>query len=196
MSQAHQTDEPNETDPPSRLELDGRLDSIESWRSEVYQKQHWPVVQDLQTRVDDLEELVQEQAATIQSLTDQLETLSGLAEGQQSTPDLRNRDVYQSMLDRLVAKDQERYALTYREIEDVLVDKGHGKVWPAQLYDVIEDLAELPGFSEGERRYNGEEQRAIRVKRSALPFDPAVNEINNDWGAIQEANGIDSDDDD
>lgn len=179
-------------DAPSRQQLDGRLDKLESWKEHVYDGLHRPEVEELEERVDELENLVNEQAATIQSLTEQLETLSGLSDGQESSPELRNRDTYQSMIDRLVAKDREKLALTYREIEDVLADKGHGKVWPAQLYDVIEDLAELQGFSEGTRMYNSEEQKAIRVNRSKLPFDPAVNEINNDWGAVKARNEQDS----
>lgn len=160
--------------------LQNDVDALFNHREQVMQ----PKVEEQQSTVEDLRRQVNDLEATVQRLEAELDNLAGLADDEQSTPAARVRDVKTLMINAADAKagdDPENgtVAWTYSQIVDQLEANGHGRVYAAQAYNVMEDLDEHEGFAHVTN--HGDEQ-VLRVSYAALPAADRVNEINNAKG--------------
>lgn len=146
------------------------------------------VDQGVQAMRENLREQISELTATVEALEarcdrleSDVESLTGLTEDQDSTPERRARDVRQMMANQCEAKaDRDgrsgTVAWTYQDILKALESNGHGSLHPPQAYAVMEQLDQLDAFAEVK---NAEGDRVIRTSLDALTADGGVNEINN-----------------
>lgn len=151
-----------------------RLQRLEAAILELANGAHQPSADGgaaVQDRVADIE-------ATVAELEQTVDSLSGLAEGQQSTPEKRATDACLGLINQAEADDPDagQVSWTYREVQSFLEANGHGTVHPPQAYDVIEALDDVDGFV-GTTNRDG--QRVIRCNLRRVNADAAVNEINN-----------------
>lgn len=127
---------------------------------------------------DYLEEQVSSRLAEhedrIAELERQLESVAGLSDGEQSSPEKRAVDLAMALIRRAQSRaDSDRHAMWWREVQDALADLGHGppvhKPW---CFDAMEDVARAEGFGEVTiTNPDGREVRAVRVRLSELPSE-------------------------
>lgn len=153
----------------------GRLDSLEARISDVeayqnqYLKEH--VVPKLD-RVDELAAQVDDLKAMVEKQDELLESVVGLARGEQSSPEKRAVDTAMILIRRARNRvDEDKYLMWYRELQDSLADHGHGppvhKQW---VFDAMEDVAAAPGFGMTTTvNADGREVKALKVDLAKLP---------------------------
>jgi len=161
--------------------LQNDVDALFNHREQVMQ----PKIEDQQSTIDDLRGEVNNLEATVQRLEAELDNLAGLADDEQSTPAARVRDVKTLMINAASAKagdtpEDGTVAWKYGQIVDQLEANGHGRVYAAQAYSVMENLHEHAGFA---HVTNQDDEQVLRVSYAALPAADRVNEINNAEGA-------------
>jgi len=167
-----------------RLEdLEERMAVLEGFQENIVKQQMMSRLDDLEqavARIDELEQENQQLRAMVQDLKGQLETVSDLAEDQQTTPEKRAADVRSALIRRAKARadGENRAAMHYQDVMDALADLGHGSLHKPQAFDAMEDAAEGEGFSMGTKAKNGNQVKAVRVDLDALPAHVASNEIN------------------
>ena len=139
-------------------------------------------------RIDELEATVDELVAENQQLQGELESLTGLADDQASTPEKRAADLRQKLINVAKARDNGFVSWSYSDVKDQLESDGHGTVYPAQAYQAMKDAADsdedantshAAGFGYVK---NNDDDWTIRVSLDALPAYVGVNEINNAEG--------------
>jgi len=134
-------------------------------------------------------EETQEQLALVEGRVEELEetldSLTGVGEGQQSTPQKRALDLRQKLVAAAKARSgREQIQWEWTDVRDQLEGDGHGTIHAPQAYramdeaangiDGIEDAAP-DGFAVTE---NSDGNRVVRCSLPALSSE-AVNEINN-----------------
>lgn len=166
--------------------------------------------EDLAVRVDHLEALFEqyvrgyleeevtdrlaEHAERIDDLEQQLASVVGLAEGQQTSPEKRAVDLAMALIRRAEARtDADRAAMWWREVQDALADLGHGppvhKPW---CFNAMEDVARADGFGMIETSNpDGRTVKAVRVRLAELPVKSRSN-VSNDITTGMEGNGPES----
>lgn len=155
-------------------------EDVEAFRDQIIM----PAIQELEDRVDTLEEVnkelretVEQQGARIEELDHQVENLIGVDDPDLSTHDKRKRDVRAAMIRRAEAKAdkssddiQAKVALSYSEIQDLLADHGHGQIYKPQAYRIMDEIELVDGFSKGTKSSaHGNDVKAIRLNLEALP---------------------------
>lgn len=180
--QGHQTGPSDEQAATDSSDTEARLDVIEA-KFDWLENHVIPRVDDLEDRVDGHDDLENEVA----SLRAELETLHAVDENAASTPAKRRTALQKAMLNQHEAR-TEAISLDYNEVSDILEQRGHGKIYPAQAYTAMEDAAETPGFVDSEIAKNGDTVRGVKLVPDELPpslaAEDAVNEINNESSSV------------
>lgn len=115
-------------------------------------------------------ETLQERVVTVESALDRL---SGLADGEGSTPAARARDLALALKNRAQARSSETAHMDYNDVKDTLTDQGHGTVYDQQAYRAMETAAEnVPGVTEG--TFN--DKRVVRFNLDAFDGEVVVDE--------------------
>jgi hypothetical protein len=139
-----------------------------------------PRLEDLEGGRDDAREERAELQAEIQDLRSQvthleakLESVVGLADDQQTSPDKRVADLRQGLIRRAEARaedEPDKAAMHYREVRNFFAEHGHGEVSKPDCYKAMEDAADdAPGFSLGKKASpKGNQVKAVRVELDAL----------------------------
>lgn len=154
-------------------EYEARLDNVEGYQEFIKSF--------VKPKLEELEELRERQDEYDQRLTameNTLETLAGIGESQESTPQKRAMDLRQLMIRRAEGRPDGRVALYYREVMDALRDVGHEGLHKPQAYTAMEDAVDAPGFKNVEITRNGSRVDGIAVNLDALPAHARSNEIN------------------
>ncbi|MCG1002891.1 MULTISPECIES: hypothetical protein [Halobacterium] len=161
---------------------DARLDAVEGYQS--YVKEHViPRLDELEDALDEKNERINDLEATVASLEHKLETLDGLAEDEQSTPQKRAVDLARAMIRQAEQKPDGRVAKYYKEVKETLATLGHDNVHDPQAYTAMDDVQEATGFGEMTTTREGREVDAVYVNLAELDEEQAVNEIKNEKGA-------------
>jgi len=140
-------------------------------------------IDDLEGRVDRLENLVLE-------VQESLEGVTGLAKTEKATPDKRAADIRTVLIRRAQGRDTKGAVMWWREARDALLDLGHDdlvdedKAKPL-VHNAMKRAAAADGFdmttTHAEVRKNlKREVKAIRVKLEELPVQDTRKEITTD----------------
>lgn len=139
-----------------------------------------PRLNDLKEASDDAREERAELGATVQELQTtvaqqqaRLKLMAGVDDETQSSPEKRVEDIRDAMIDRADARGESgsysRIKLWRKEIEDLLVDRGHGS-WSKPVYQkAMKKAAEAPGFEMAKKvNEDGREVMAVAVDTEVL----------------------------
>lgn len=162
-----------------------RVTKLEQQIEQVYR----PAVTE---KIPELREVVREQSDEIDDLREELEELEqkldrriGVADENSSTHEKRVQDVYEILLRRAEANDDDMASMYTGEIGESLVDQNHGELSHTQLSRIITDLAEYEGFceSKGKRDVANTDDRSdireVKVIQCTLDSVPGSAPANN-----------------
>jgi len=141
-------------------------------------------IAELENKVDELTELVHQRDQEVAELHGKLESIAGLSDDEQSTPEKRATDLRTALI-RQAKSDGDAVregtaSKTWRGVTTTLEDFGHGTIHPPQAYSAMEDAADVPGFS---HTTNDGGDQIIKVNLAKTPASTAVNRINNENSA-------------
>ncbi len=165
-------------------DLEVRQDNLEAKIEQAVMKR----LERHEEELDSLRETVATLKTENQELRSDLDSLVGLADDQESTPQKRAADLRHKLQNVARNRDSGMVSWTYREVRDQLEGVGHENIYAAQAYDAMKDAAEYDedtntshadGFAYIK---NDDGQWTIRVNMNALPAHAAVNENNNAAG--------------
>jgi len=164
----------NETnnDNGSLKDLQVRLDHVESYQRQYVEEF---LEKQLAGRVEALEAEVAEHRR-------KLESVVGLAEGEQTSPQKRAVDLALVLIRRAENRvDEDRYAMWYQQVVDALAQAGHGppvhKQW---AFDAMDHVAGGRGFGTTQiTNRHGREVKAVTVDLAELP-DHEPSAVGND----------------
>ncbi len=165
-------------------DLEVRQDNLEAKIEQAVTKRlerHEDELGELRERVADLE-------AENNALRTELDSLVGLADDQQSTPEKRAADLRQKLQNVARNRDSGMVSWTYRDVRDHLEAVGHENIYAAQAYRAMKDAAEYDedtntSHADGYAYIkNDDDEWTVRVNTSALPAHAVVNENNNAAG--------------
>lgn len=176
-------DHPEDADLEDRFDhLETRLNDLlterEAWRDNVVR----PRLDELETARDDAHAERAELATTVDVLQDtiaelrrELDALSGLADGEHSTPAKRAADLRQSLIRQARGQpdDVPVKKMHYEDVEDTLLSLGHGPtLHNQQLFDAMDEASATSGFwieEEAKQTSEGNLARAVCVDLRELP---------------------------
>lgn len=161
-------------------ELEADLDAQHEDRMAYRQQVLHPRLDEADEARDDLTEQVGELKDTVQRLRDRVrdleagyESVLGLAEDKQSSPDKRCADLRLGLIRTAEAKADSRTAAKhYKAVQSFFAEHGHGEVKKAEVYKAMQQAAEYDGFSLRDDELvlpSGRSGRAIVVDLDALP---------------------------
>jgi hypothetical protein len=163
---------------------DDRVDALEqdmrAYREQFIKPQLSQLQDSLDDALDRLDEVEAENEqlqARVEQLDVQVENLIGVDDPDLSTQDKRTRDVRAAMIRRAEAKADKRsdtiegkVALYYKEIQDLLADHGHGQIHREQAHRIMDDIANVDGFTQGSKSSaHGNDVKAILLNLDELP---------------------------
>lgn len=156
--------------------LEERMQRLESWRDAEAEK-----IRSLEERIEKLERRFREKHVNddelreeVLDLRKQVEELGGLAQGEESTPAARKRDLVLALKRRAESDPDGRVHMTYSEVINALNDLNHGSIYPAQAYDAMEAAAaDVRGVFEG--TFDGE--RVVRIDLEQFSENSEVNDV-------------------
>ena len=181
-------------DGPSQEEFDALAAEVESLKSDYHATrthklfpkldEHDDAIAALLDEVQSLKGELREVRKQSQRLEQQLESIAGLAEDEQSSPAKRTADLRQAMIRRAEAKEDDldnpsaSVALYYKEVQDLLADLGHGTVYKQQAFDAMEEAVNTDGFSWTHKHSAaGNRVKAVVLNLDALPAYAVGNDI-------------------
>ncbi|MDZ7701840.1 MAG: hypothetical protein U5J98_07075 [Halobacteriales archaeon] len=141
---------------------------------------------------DEVADRLADHEERIAELEQQLESVVGLADGEQSSPDKRATDLAMALIRRAKNRtDEDRYAMWWQDVRDSLADLGHGppvhKQW---CFDAMEDVARADGFGEVKiKNPDGRQVKAVRVRLAELPSESRSTVSNDITTGLSETHG-------
>lgn len=161
-------------------ELEADLDAQHEDRMAYRQQVLLPRLDEADEARDDLTQEVSELRGAVQRLTDRVrdleagyESVIGLAEDKQSSPDKRCADLRLGLIRSAEAKADSRTAAKhYKGVQSFFAEHGHGEVKKPEVYKAMEQAAEYEGFelrSDELVLPSGRSGRAIVVDLDSLP---------------------------
>ncbi|MFB6188802.1 MAG: hypothetical protein ABEI57_02860, partial [Halapricum sp.] len=139
-----------------------------------------PRIDDLESQSDDaradraeLRAAVEDLQNKVARLQAELESLTGLEEGQATSPDKRANDLQRIMIQRAEERGDDgefaRVQLWYREVQDLFLDLGHGEISKPDCYKAMRAVAERSGFESSTTiNANGNEVETVRLDADEL----------------------------
>jgi len=160
--------EVDSTNPAYLTRLENRLDAERKARKQLEED-----VDELRTYVKQLEAERDGLRDRVLALESQMDQLSGLADGEESTPAARARDLALALKNRAQTRSSGTAHMDYTDVKDTLTDQGHGTVYDQQAYRAMETAAaEVAGVSEG----TFDEKQVVRFDLGAFDGEVAVND--------------------
>lgn len=160
-------------------ELEGAIEDLQE-RREIYRDTVLgPRLDDIQAESDDARAERAELRAQIQDLQQELrqvhaklDSIAGLTENQETSPEKRIADLRQCLIRRAESRSDGfdgSAAMWWKEVRDLFADLNHGEVSKPVCFDAIHDAADYVGFSETTKlNENGNEVLAVKVELDAL----------------------------
>jgi hypothetical protein len=128
---------------------------------------------DLTSQVGELQDTVQQLRDRVRDLEAGYESVLGLAEEQQSSPDKRCADLRLGLIRTAEAKaDGRTAAMHYKAVQSFFASHGHGEVKKPEVYKAMNAAAEYQGFTLRDDELvlpSGRSGRAIIVDLDKLP---------------------------
>lgn len=165
-------------------DLEQQITAVADTQQAIRESSIKPRLEKLQEDSDDarseraeLQEEIRDLRATVAELRSTLEAIAGLADDEASNPDKRAADLAHTLIRRARSRDGTA-AMYYQEVQDSLETLGHGDLKPPQLYDAMEHVAALHGFSETKTTSaEGNRVDAVAVNLDELTAAEGVKEI-------------------
>lgn len=166
----------------SEEELRDQIDFVEDKLESRIEQSIEQRLSQLETASDDahaeraeLFDAVADLQQTVATMQERLDSLAGLAEDQETTPEKRIADLREAMIRRAEAREQNsadgypRIKMWWKEVQALFADYGHGEISKPDCYKAMREAAKGAGFGESTKtNENGNDVKAIRLDLDEL----------------------------